>query len=111
MTHHEECKLRILHHASTTPLNNVTARGLANKYGMPESYLRQELVRMADTGLIRLSAWDGERDRRCDEWPDPDSFFFNSTRHRQLRIRLLVAGAELLTGAFPQPRTKAPFRS
>ena len=100
MTHYEECKLRILDQASTMPLLNVTTRGLANKYGMPESYLRQELIRMADAGLIRLSAWDGERDRRHDEWSDTDSFFSNSTGHRQVRIRLLSAGGELLAGAF-----------
>jgi hypothetical protein len=102
MTHYEECKLRILDKAANAHLLNVTTRSLANEYGMPESHVRAQLIQMADSGLIRLSAWDGERDRRHDEWADADSFFSNQTGRAHVRIRLLSAGAELLTGAFSE---------
>jgi hypothetical protein len=102
MTRYEECKLRILDRAANAPLLNVTTRSLANEYGMPESHLRDQLVHMADSGLIRLSAWDGERDRPHDEWMDSNAFFSNETGKAHIRIRVLSAGAELLNGAFSE---------
>lgn len=102
MTHYEECKLRILNRAANASVLNVTTRSLAHQYGMPESHVRAELIQMADSGLIRLSAWDGERDRRHDEWADANSFFCNDTDKAHVRIRLLGAGAEWLAGAFSE---------
>jgi len=101
MNQYEEFRIRILERAATpirsSPYISVTARGLANKHGIPEKYVRDELVRLADLGLIWLSGWDAEYERPYDEWPDGDSLFSNTTDQGHVRIRLLWAGREMLS--------------
>jgi predicted ArsR family transcriptional regulator len=103
MSRYEEFRIRILERAATATHSNsylgVIARGLANHCGIPPSHVRDELVRLADSGLISISAWDGEQERPYDEWPDRDSLFSNTTDKGQVRIRLLSAGRQLLSKA------------
>ena len=71
---------------------------LTNNYPIPESHICEQLQEMAAARLISLTAWDGQRESSWDEWPDPDSFFYNRTDSAHVRIRLLSAGGELLAG-------------
>ena len=99
MSRYEEFRRRILERAATE-LNrrfSVTTRGLANNHGIPESHVREELFRLAELGLISLFAWDGERERPYNEWPDKASLFANTTDKGHVSIRLLSAGGELLS--------------
>lgn len=69
---------------------------LSIEFGIPEPHVREQLLEFAAAGLIRLTAWDGLRERPCKEWPDGDSFFFNRSDGGSIRIRLLRAGGELV---------------
>jgi hypothetical protein len=101
ISRYEEFRIRILERAAAAtqshPYLSVITRALANHYGLPQSHIRQELLRLADSKLISISAWDGELERPYDQWPDKDSLFSNITDKGQVRIRLLTAGRELLS--------------
>jgi hypothetical protein len=103
MNRYEEFRIRILERASTPiqskPYISVVSQVLANKHGIPHSHVREELLRLARAECIALSAWDGERERPYDDWVDADSLFSNATDKAHVRIRLLTAGAELLSKA------------
>ena len=103
MNRYEEFRIRILERAATAtrskPYISVVSRGLANHYGIPQSHIREELVRLADWGFISMSAWDGEKERPYNQWPDRDSLFSNTTDNGHVRIRLLSGGAEFLSKA------------
>jgi len=70
---------------------------LSTDYGIPESHVCEQLIGMAAAHLIHLAAWDGRGERAIQEWPDQDSFFYNRTDHGYVRVRILSAGAELLS--------------
>jgi hypothetical protein len=103
MNRYEEFRIRILERAATATQSNpyltVVTKVLASKHGLPHRHVQDELMRLAEWGSISLSAWDGERERSHDEWPDADSLFSNATDGGQVRIRLLNAGRELLSKA------------
>ena len=103
MDRYEEFRMRILERAATTrfgkPYLSVTTKALANQHGIPQSHVRNELLRLAQSECIALSAWDGERERNYEDWPDADAPFSNATDKAQVRIRLLSAGAGLLASA------------
>jgi hypothetical protein len=103
MNRYEEFRIRILERAAiatqSSPYISVIAQRLANHHGIPQSHVQKELIRLANSGLIWLSAWDGEYERPYDEWPDTDSLFSNKTDKGQVRIRLLWAGNHLLSKA------------
>jgi hypothetical protein len=105
MNRYEEFRMRILERAATAtqskPYISVVTRALANQRGIPQSRIRDELIRLVNWGSISLSAWDGERERAHDEWPDADSLFSNATDSGHVRIRLLSRGWELLFKAPP----------
>ena len=98
MSRYEEFTLRILDQAATTtgPYLRVAAQLLANEHGTPQNYIREGLIRLAEGDSISLSAWDGERERPHDEWPDANSLFSNTTDNGHVRIRLRSRGWELL---------------
>jgi hypothetical protein len=87
--------------AQTATLNgqstHVSTLGLGVQFGVPENHVREQLIEFAKLNRISLVAWDGERERPYDEWPDGDSFFSNKTDGGYVRIRLLIAGGELLS--------------
>src|SRR5690349_2392750 len=95
MSRYEEFRLRLLESAATATRTSghllVTARGLANKHGIPQSHVQSELRRLAELRFIALTAWDGERERPYDSWPDASSLFSNMTDKGRVRIRLLSA--------------------
>lgn len=99
MNRYEDFRVGILEQArSAAQANHYITKntwGLASEYGIPESHVREELLRLAELGLIELSAWDGERERQHNEWADADSLFSNTTGY--VHIRLLSAGGELLS--------------
>src|ERR1700694_2505201 len=100
MSRYDEFRHRLLESAATATLDGqvtVTTRGLANEHGIPQSHIREELLRLAQLEFIYLSAWDGDRDRPYDDWADGDSLFSNTADKGQVRIRLLSAGRELLS--------------
>jgi hypothetical protein len=101
MNKYETLRRGILEKAALMAAHNgsrhVNTYGLGAEFGIPENHVRQELIRLAKQNLISLVAWDGERERPYDEWPDADSFFFNTTDGGHVRIRLLSAGGELLS--------------
>src|SRR5215469_6202779 len=101
MNRYEGFRLGILGQAySATSQNHYIMKsswGLANQYGIPERHVCEELIRLAASGLISLSAWDGERERPYDEWPTADALFSNTTDGGHVRIRLLSPGGELLS--------------
>ena len=101
MNRYEGFRVGILEQARTAAEANhyitKTTWGLANEYGIPESHVREELLGLAEFGLIALSAWDGERDRPLNEWADPDSLFSNTTGIGHVHIWLLSPGGELLS--------------
>ena len=88
--------------AATTPMP-VTTWGLSGEFDIPESHVREELLRLANQGLISLVAWDGTRERPYDEWPDAESFFANTTDSGHVRVRLLSAGGEFLASLPKRP--------
>lgn len=77
---------------------------LSVEFDIPEPHVREQLVELAEQGLISMTAWEGIRERHYYEWPDADSFFFNRSDGGYIRIRLLRAGGELVS-ALP----KAPI--
>jgi hypothetical protein len=101
MNRYQEFRIRILERAATAtqtdPYISVVTKVLANKHGIPHSHVREELLRLAEAECIALCAWDGERERAHDEWPDLDSLFSNATDGGHVRIRLLNGGRELLS--------------
>lgn len=103
MTRYDEFRIRLLEEVATAtklkPYMRVRSRLLANEHGIPQTHVRQELIHLAESGFISLSAWDGERERQHDEWPDADSFFSNATDQGHVRIRLSDKGRELLSSA------------
>lgn len=88
MDRYERFRVGILAQArSAAEVNHYickTTWGLANEYGIPEPHVREELLRLAKSGLIEL-------------WADAELFsgYFN--------IRLLSAGGELLSKATKFP--------
>jgi hypothetical protein len=76
---------------------HVSTLGLGAEFNIPESHVRAQLLEFAKMNLISLVVWDGERERPYNDWPDADSFFFNRTDGGYVRIRLLIAGGELLS--------------
>lgn len=76
----------------------TSSLSLSGEFGIPEPHVREQLLEWAARHLIRLTAWDGIRERPYEEWSDPDSFFFNRTDGGYIRARLLRAGGELLSG-------------
>jgi hypothetical protein len=82
---------------STYGAMHLTTWGLAAEFTIPESHVREELVRLATGGFISLVAWDGSCERSYDQWPDAESLFANTTDGGVVRIRLLSAGGELLS--------------
>jgi hypothetical protein len=105
MSLYEEFRLRILERAASAnppnPYVQVTARGLANKHGIPRIHIQSDLLCLAEFGFMSLSVWDGERERPYDAWPDANSFFSNTSDNRRVRIRLLSKGQELLSKDMP----------
>jgi hypothetical protein len=103
MDRYEEFRMRILERAATArlgkPYLSVTTQALADQHGIPQSHVRSELLRLAQSECIALSAWDGERERNYKDWTDANALFSNTTDKTQVRIRLLSAGAELLSRA------------
>jgi len=103
MNRYEEFRIRILERAAVAtrskPYISVVAQALANHHGIPPSHVREELLRLAQTECIALSAWDGERERPQEDWADAESLFSNASDKGHVRIRLLAAGAELLSKA------------
>lgn len=101
MNRYEEFRIGILEQAaSATSVNHhimKTSWGLASQYGIPERHVCEELIQLAASGLISVTAWDGERERPYDEWPSADALFSNATDAGHVRIRLLSAGGELLS--------------
>jgi hypothetical protein len=87
--------------AQTATLNghstHVSTLGLGGQFGVPENHVREQLIEFAKLNLISLKAWDGERERPYNEWPDAETFFFNTSDNGYVRIRLLSAGGELLS--------------
>ena len=67
---------------------------LSMRYQIPDVDVRELLPQWAHQGYIRLEAWDGARVRDWSEWPDLNSFFFNSTDAGHVRITLLAPGRE-----------------
>jgi hypothetical protein len=98
MSRYQEFKSRILEEAAKAtqlkPYLRVSIKLLANEHGIPQIHIREELLRLADGGSISLSAWDGERERKYDEWPDANSFFSNATDKGHVRIRPLGKACE-----------------
>lgn len=88
--------------AATTP-TPVSTWGLFAEFDIPESHVREELLRLAKHGLINLVAWDGTRERPYNEWPDADSLFVNKTDGGFVRVRLLSAGGEFLASLPKRP--------
>jgi hypothetical protein len=70
---------------------------LAAEHNIPERHVCEQLMLLAEVGLISLAAWDGHRERPFSEWPDPDSFFLNRSDNGHVRVRLRSPGAELLS--------------
>jgi hypothetical protein len=107
MNRYEDFRRGILEKArAATQCNHyisVTTWGLANEYAVPEAHVREELLKLAQLGLIFLSAWDGERERPYDAWPDVDSLFSSTADGGYVRIRLLSAGGEVLSKAPKSP--------
>ena len=103
MNRYEEFRIRILERAATAtqskPYLSVATQDLANHHGIPRSHVREELLRLAQLECIALSAWNGERERNQEDWVDADSLFSNASDEGHVRIRLLTAGAELLSKA------------
>jgi hypothetical protein len=103
MNRYEEFRIRILERAAiatrSKPYISVVIRALANQHGIPCSHVQQELLQLAQAECIALSAWDGERERGYDNWVDADALFSNTTDKGHVRIRLLTAGAGLLSEA------------
>jgi hypothetical protein len=81
----------------------TSSSGLSAEFGIPEPHVREQLLEFAAAGLMRLTAWDGIRERPYDEWPDGDSFFFNRSDGGYIRIRLLRAGGELVSELPKEP--------
>jgi hypothetical protein len=100
MSRYDEFRHRILESAATaTRLHNqviVTTWGLANEHGIPQSHIREELLRLAQLEFISLSVRDGDRERPYDDGVDKGSLLSNTADKRQLRIGLLDAGRQLL---------------
>jgi hypothetical protein len=101
MNRYDALRRGILEKAALTAAHNgsmhVNTYGLAAEFHIPENHVREELIGLAKQNLISLVAWDGERERPYNEWPDADSFFFNKADGGYVRIRLLIAGGELLS--------------
>ena len=74
----------------------VHTLGLASQYGINERHIREGLLKLQEDEFIRLSAWDGSRDRPIDEWSSPDVFFDFTGEDGYKRIWLLIHGAEFL---------------
>jgi len=103
MNRYEEFRIRILERAATAtqskPYVSVAAQALAN-HGIPPSHVREELLQLAQTECIALSAPGAASANGPQEaWVDADSLFSNTTDKGYVRIRLLAAGAELLSKA------------
>ncbi len=96
--------------SSSNEAAHIRASVLSFEYGIPESQVRDQLVLLKEAQLISLAAWDGERERPYDEWPDADSFFLNRSDAEHARIRLLSAGGELLSELPKAPIGFAPTR-
>jgi hypothetical protein len=98
MNRHETFRTEILKRISTCSGSlNIKTSQMAVEFGIAEGHVREELVIMLQQRRIALTAWDGERELPYAEWPDADSFFFNRSDAGYVRIRLLSAGAELLS--------------
>jgi len=103
MNKYESFRQAILKKAAAIPSYDkgsihVRTSDLATEHEIPEEHTREQLTQLAAEGLISLAAWDGNRERPFDEWPDPDSFFHNrSDNDGYVRIRLRSQGAELLS--------------
>ena len=103
MDQYEEFRIRILRRAAAAnPFISVVTKALAHHHGIPHRHVREELLRLAEMDCIALSAWDGERERTYEDWRDADSLFSNATDNGQVHIRLLNAGAELLSKSLDQ---------
>ena len=72
----------------------VSTGQLAMENGIAEPFIRELLIRWAGERLISMESWDGSRSKPWDEWPTPDSFFFNPLDSNQIRLKLLAAGSE-----------------
>ena len=107
MNKYESFRRRFLEKAALTSNSNVaihvTTWGLFAEFDIPESHVREELLRLANQGLISLVAWDGTRERPYDEWPDAESLFANKTDGGHVRVRLLSAGGEFLASLPKKP--------
>ena len=107
MNKYESFRRRFLEKVSLTSSSNspvhVTTWGLFAEFDIPESHVREELIRLAKHGLISLVAWDGTSERPYDEWPDAESFFTNRTDGGHVRVRLLSAGGEFLASLPKRP--------
>jgi hypothetical protein len=88
--------------ASSNTAIHVNTWGLSAEFGIPESHVREQLLWLAEQGLISLVAWDGTRERPYNEWPDAESFFANK-EGGTLRIKLLSAGGEFLASSPKRP--------
>ena len=107
MNKYESFRRGLLEKAALTSSSNspihVTTWGLSGEFDIPESHVREELLRLAKQGLISVVAWDGTRERPYNEWPDAESLFANSTDCGHVRIRLLSAGGEFLASLPKRP--------
>ncbi len=81
---------------------SIQTWGLAGQYDINERHIRERLLELQAEKYIRMSAWDGNRDRPFEEWESADAFFDSTTDSGYKRIWLLIRGAEFLEN-LPQP--------
>jgi hypothetical protein len=81
---------------------HIQTHQLSTLHQIEEKYVRELLLNLHAEKFIRLSAWDGSRDKPLEEWPDANYFFNDTSERSYKRIRLLVRGAQLL-GNLPKP--------
>jgi hypothetical protein len=60
---------------------------LSIRFGIPEPHAREILIELAGEKFISLSAWDGDRERAIDKWPDLDIFFNSPWDGGHVRVR------------------------
>jgi hypothetical protein len=70
---------------------------LASQYDIPETHVREKLLRWAEEGLISLGAFDGYQVLSWECW-DPNLLFEARTDNNHVRVALLAEGGELLEG-------------
>jgi hypothetical protein len=75
---------------------------LANEFQIYHTDVEHQLVRMAEGGLLALSAWDGSREKPYQGWPE-DSFFKNRQDAGYVRVRILLEGELYLSRVSKAP--------